>query len=154
MKLGRSRGVREERTEHAQLFSRTLARSGLIGRQKVHFSTFDSKLELQCTRNGPQNHPYCPGSLQDTFIIYSSLSHQPISRKYLAKLKISIIENLQIQNPRFTNRSPDRGPPWNMTPKGTSLNYPRMRKPFWWQSIFMFYVGEYLRYYLDFILKI
>ena len=44
LKLGRSRGVRGERTEHTQLFLRTFAGSGLTGPQKVHFSTFDGKL--------------------------------------------------------------------------------------------------------------
>ena len=67
MKWGRSRGVRDERTEHTQLFCRTLAGSGLTGHQKVHFSTFDGKLESQC-RNEPQNLPFCPGSLQNTFM--------------------------------------------------------------------------------------
>ena len=85
MELGRSGGVRGERTEHTQLFSRTLAGSGLTGRQKVHVSTFDGKLELQCARNGSQNLPFCPGSLQDTFIIYSSISHQHIFQKHAAR---------------------------------------------------------------------
>ena len=53
-------------------------------------------MEFQCTRNGPQNSPFCSGSLQDTFIIYSSISHQHIPR------------NLKIQKPRFTNRSPEK----------------------------------------------
>ena len=48
--MGRSRGVREERTEHTQLFSRTLAGFGLTGHQKVRFSTFDGKLESQCIK--------------------------------------------------------------------------------------------------------
>ena len=74
-KLGRSRGVRGERTDHTKIFRRTLAGIGLTRPQRVHFSTFDGKLELQCTRNGPQNHPFCPGSIQDTFIIISSISH-------------------------------------------------------------------------------
>ena len=34
------------------------------------------KLTSQCTRNGPQNLPFCAGSLQDTFLIYSSIYHQ------------------------------------------------------------------------------
>ena len=40
-----SRGVREERTDHTKLVSRTLAGFGLTWHQKVHFSTFDGKLE-------------------------------------------------------------------------------------------------------------
>ena len=70
MKLGRSRGVREERTNHTKLFSRTLAGSGLTWHQKVHFSTFDGKLESQCTRNCLQNLPFCPGSPHNTFILF------------------------------------------------------------------------------------
>ena len=97
LKLERSRGVREKRTEHTQLFSRTLAGFGLTWHQKVHFSTFYGKLEFQCTRNGPQTPPFWPGSLQDTFIIYSSISHQHIFQKPFAKQKqISRIENLKI----------------------------------------------------------
>jgi len=50
----------------------------LHGMRGVHFSEI---LEFQCTRNCHQNLPFCPGSLQDTFIIYSSISHQHISPK-------------------------------------------------------------------------
>ena len=96
LKLGRSRGVRGKRTEHTKLFSRTLAGFGLTRRQTVHFSTFDGKLESQCTRNGPPNHPFCPGPLQDTFIIYSLISHQHICRTYFANNKLPRIENLKI----------------------------------------------------------
>ena len=32
------------------------------------------KLEFQCTRNGTQNHPFCPGPIQDTFIIFLDIS--------------------------------------------------------------------------------
>ena len=96
LKLARSWGVRGERTEHTKIFSRTLAGFGLTCGQKVHFSTFDGKLDLQCIRNGPQNPPFCPGSLQDTFIIYSSILHQHIFQKYFAKRKRSRIENLKI----------------------------------------------------------
>ena len=39
--------------------------------------------------------PYCPGSIQDTFI-FSSISHQHISQRYFAKTIISIINNLEI----------------------------------------------------------
>ena len=81
LELGRSRGVQGERTDHTKIFPRTLAGSGLTRRQKIYFSTFDGKLELQCARNGSQNLPFCPGSLQDTFIIYSSISHQHIFRR-------------------------------------------------------------------------
>ena len=59
----------------------------------------------------PSKPSICPGSLQDTFIIYSSILHQHISNIILQKKKISIIENLKIQKPRFTNRcQPQRKP--------------------------------------------
>ena len=61
LKLGRSRGVREERTEHTQLFSRTLAGSGLTRRQKVHFSTFDGKLELNVLEMALKTFHIVPG---------------------------------------------------------------------------------------------
>ena len=99
--MWRSRGVREERTEHAQLFSRTLAGIGPTWHQKVHFSIFDGKLEPQCTRNGPQNPPYCPGSIQDTFIIYSSISHQHFS-EYILQIE-EISKNRKYEN--LKNRS-------------------------------------------------
>ena len=35
-------------------------------------------ISMYNTRNGPRNLPFCPGSLRDTFIIYSSISHQHI----------------------------------------------------------------------------
>ena len=66
--MGRSRGVREERTEHTKLFPRTFAGSGLTGHQKVHVSTFDGKMKLQFNRNGLQNPPFCPGSSHNTFV--------------------------------------------------------------------------------------
>ena len=53
-------------------------------------------MEFQCTRNGSRNLPFCPGSLQDTFIIYSSISHQHMFQKYFAKKKHWIVENLEI----------------------------------------------------------
>ena len=43
LKLGGSRGVREERTDHAKLFPRSFTGSGLTEHQKVHVSTFDGK---------------------------------------------------------------------------------------------------------------
>jgi len=50
LKLRRSRGVWWQGMEHKKTFSRTLARFCLTWHQKVNFSTFDGKLELQCTR--------------------------------------------------------------------------------------------------------
>ena len=73
----------------------TMAGFGLTWHQKVHFSTFGGKLKFRCPRNGSQNHPFCPGSIQDTFIIYSSISHQHMFQKYFAK-RNKPIENLKI----------------------------------------------------------
>ena len=95
LKLVRSRGVREERTEHTKTFHRTLAGFGLTWGQKVNFSIFDGKLTFQCPRNCHRNHPFCPGSLQDTFIIYSSILHQHIFRKYVIKIKCVMIKKLE-----------------------------------------------------------
>ena len=66
-------------------------------------SWFSEILEFQCTRNGSQNLPFCPGSLQDTFIIYSSISHQHIFPKIFPgkikteNLKIWKFENLNLK---------------------------------------------------------
>ena len=73
-----SRGVQGDGTDRANTQTQIVTRFGLTWHQKVHFSEI---LEFQCTRNGPQNPPFCPGSLQDTFIIYSSISHQHIFPK-------------------------------------------------------------------------
>ena len=70
---------------YMQIFSRFVG----TWHRKVHFSTFFGKLTFQCTRNCPQNPPFCPGSLQDTFIIYSSISHQHNFRKDFPKKKES-----------------------------------------------------------------
>ena len=59
-------------------------------------TTFSGKLTFQNSRNDIRNLPFCPGSLQDTFIIYSSISHQQIFQKHFAKIKISRIGNLEI----------------------------------------------------------
>ena len=123
MELVRSRGVRGERTDHTKKFRRTLAGFGLTGRQKVHFSTFDGNLESQCTRNGPGNPPFCPGSLQNTFIISSSISHHQIFENDFAKiqnLENRKSESLEIQKPRFTDKCPDFW--WEMDRFGDSWN--------------------------------
>ena len=57
-----ARGIRS----YMQIFSRFR----LTWHRKVNFSTFSGKLTFQSTRNGPQNLPFCPGPLQDTFIIF------------------------------------------------------------------------------------
>ena len=76
-------GVSRRTAPTIRSYLQSFSRFGGTWYQKVHFSTFDGKLTSQCTRNGPQNPPFCPGSLQDTFIIYSSISHQPIFQKNL-----------------------------------------------------------------------
>ena len=125
--MGRSRGVRGERTEHTKTFRRTLAGFGLTWGQKVDFSTFSGKLAFQCTRNGLQKPPFCPGSLQDTFIIYSSILHQHIFRTYLAernKNENLKCEHLKIPKPRFTDRCPDMSD--TSFQKGTVTAFPRV----------------------------
>ena len=66
---------------YMQIFSRF----GLTWHRKVNFSTFSGKLTFQSTRNGPQNLPFCPGSLQDTFIIFprylTNIFFENISKK-------------------------------------------------------------------------
>ena len=96
MELGRSGGVQGDRTDRTKTAQQFVARFGLTWHRKVHFSTFSGKLTFQSNRNGPQNPPFCPGSLRDTFIIHSSISHQHICQQYFAKRKISRIENLEI----------------------------------------------------------
>ena len=90
---------------YIQIFSRF----GLTWHRKVHFSTFSGKLTFQSSRNGLQNPPFCPWSLQDTFIIYSSISHQHILHKYVpgkTNFENRKSENLKFQKPRFTNKCP------------------------------------------------
>ena len=91
---------------YMQIFSRF----GGTRHRKVHFSTFSGKRTFQSSRNGIQNPPYCPGSLQDTFIIYSSISHQHLFRKYFPtnnNLEKRKSENLKFQKPRFANKCPE-----------------------------------------------
>ena len=68
---------------YMQFFSRF----GLTWLRKVNFSTFSGQLTFQSTRNGPQNLPFCPGSLQDTFIIFSryltNIFPKIFSKKYI-----------------------------------------------------------------------
>ena len=71
-------GVSRRTAPTIRSYLQSFSRFGGTWYQKVHFSTFSGKLTFQCTRNGPQNPPFCPGSLQDAFIIYSSISHQHI----------------------------------------------------------------------------
>ena len=94
---------------YMQIFSRF----GLTWHRKVNFSTFSGKLTFQSTRNGLQNLPFCPGPLQDTFIIFSSISHQHVFRKYFSN-----------KNPK--NRKLEiHGCPWMIqgSPYGSKLTF-------------------------------
>ena len=80
--------------------------SNFLSHRKVKSLTFRiyGKFESQCARNGPQNPPFCPGPVQDTFIIYSSISHQHIVRTYFAtkrNLENQKPGNLKIQKVEF-----------------------------------------------------
>ena len=103
LKLGRSRCVRGERTEHTQLFSRTLAGFGLTRRQKVHFSTFAGRLKFQCTRNDTQNHPFCPGPPQNTFIICLRFVNLLLFQSMLYERQSA---RISIYFSRFANKRP------------------------------------------------
>ena len=104
MELGRSGGVQGDRTDRTKTAQQIFARFGLTWHRKVNFSTFSGKLTFQSTRNG----------LQDTFIIYSSISHQHISQNYVQKK--SIIGNLKISKvdpgKLVDSFSPRDGPVW------------------------------------------
>ena len=112
MEFGGLRGFQEDRTDRTVLLAKFQPIWWYMVSVSPLFNIF-GKLTFQSTRNGIQNPPFCPGSLQDTFIIYSSISHQHIS-KIFSKKKIAIIENLEIQKPRFTNRSPERKGPYSL----------------------------------------
>ena len=51
LKLVRSLGVWEDRTDHTIFCSRSFTEFGFTRHQKVNFSTFDGRLEFQCLRN-------------------------------------------------------------------------------------------------------
>jgi hypothetical protein len=89
MAIWQDRSVREN---GAQLYGPrvyNLLSHGIV--KSLTFRVY-GKLEFQCTRNGPQNLPFCPGSIQNTFINFSSISHHQIFQQYVAN-KI----NLEIQ---------------------------------------------------------
>ena len=96
--MGRSRGVREERTDHTKLFSRTLAGFGLTRHQKVHFSTYDGKLELQCTRNGFKTLHFVQGLSRTPLLFIPRyltnmfFEHILQTKRNLENLKISKID--------------------------------------------------------------
>ena len=114
----RSRGVQGDGTDRTKTQAQIFSRFGLTWHQKVHFSGI---LEFQCTRNGPQNLPFCPGSLQDTFIIYSSISHQHIVRKKNPrKKKIGIWVS---ENPGFGSGNPPGGSYFQKTTPNKNNNF-------------------------------
>ena len=102
-------GVSRRTAPTVRSYLQSFSRFGCTWDRKVHFSTFSGKLTFQSSRNGFQYPPYCPGSLQDTFIIYSSISHQHIFQKYCPtkNLENRKSENLKFQKPRFTNKCPE-----------------------------------------------
>ena len=73
---------------YMQIFSRF----GLTWHRKFHFSTFSGKLTFQSTRNGHQNLPFCPGSLQDTFSIFPRCLTN-MFRKYVFPKKTVFLKN-------------------------------------------------------------
>ena len=68
------------------------SRFGLTWHRKVHFSTISGKRTFQSTRNGTQNLPFCPGSLQDNFIMFLDISPTDFSKIFPKRTK-SKIEN-------------------------------------------------------------
>ena len=100
----RSGGVQGDGTDRTKTQTQIFTRFGLTWHQRIHFSDI---LEFQCIRNGPQNLSFCPGSFQDTFIIYSSISHQHIfSKIFPIKMKTGILVS---ENPEFVSGSPPGG---------------------------------------------
>ena len=95
-----------KRTERTQLFSRTLAGFGLTRRQKVNFSTFDGKLESQCTRNGPQTLHFVQG-LSPGHFYYLFLDISPTYFPTIEHLEIWKSENPKIEKLRFTSKFPE-----------------------------------------------
>jgi hypothetical protein len=82
----------------------------LTKQSNLFICMISGKLEFQCARNASQNPPYCPWSIQDTFIIYSSISHQHTFQNYFAEnnnLENQKYGSLKIPKRRFTNKCPD-----------------------------------------------
>ena len=105
-------GVSRRTAPTVRCYLQSFSRFGGTWGQKLHFSTFDGKLTFQCSsRNGPQNNPFCQGSLQDTFIIYSSISHQHIFQKIFPKQKMRIgnLIILNFKNPGSLTSAQNKG---------------------------------------------
>ena len=130
---------RSVRENGAQLYGPRV--SNFLSHRIVKSLTFRiyGKLKFQCTRKVPQNPRFCPGSIQNTFIIFLDIS-PPDFRTYLSKqsnLGNQKYANLEIQKPRFTNKCPVRrrfvislGSVWdqfgvNLSPFGICKTVPR-----------------------------
>ena len=115
--LGVSRVTAPTIRSYMQIFSRF----GLAWHRKVNFSTFSGKLTFQSTRNGPQNLPFCPGPLQDTFIIFPRYLTNMFFENMFNKTKIVKTENRKISqiDPEklddllFPRDGPVLDSPWN-----------------------------------------
>ena len=97
----------------------------LHGIRKSTFQPLTVNWNLNCTRNGSQNPPFCPGSPEHLYY-FSSISHHQISQNDFAQNKISGIENLKtlvlwpmrgLDRDQFGTRSgwgwdPIGGDPW------------------------------------------
>ena len=129
-------GVSRRTAPTIRSYLQSFSRFGGTWNQKVHFSTFSGKLTFQCSKNGLQNPPFCPGSLQDTFIIYSSISHQHIFRKYFPNTKNSRIENLKIWNFKISSL---------LTSALFRFSDLRFSRFYFLENIFEKYVGEISR---------
>ena len=83
---------RNERKNGAQLVGARV--SFFLSHRIVKSLTFmvSSKLKIQCTRNGLRNLPYCPGSIQYTFIFPRNLTTS-FSKNIPQRRAISKIEN-------------------------------------------------------------
>ena len=89
---------RSVRKNGARLYGRRVSK--FLSHRIVKSSTFRmyGKLKFQCSRNGPQNPLFCPGSIQDTFIICPSVSHRHIFQNML-QTKLNKSKNWKIKNP-------------------------------------------------------
>ena len=67
---------------HTCKFSADLVLHGIEKSTFQHFPV-NWHFKVHCTRNGPQNLPFCPGSLQDTFIMFPRYLTNIFFRKYI-----------------------------------------------------------------------
>ena len=67
---------------HASYFCcKIVTEFGHTRHQKVHFLTFDGRLEFQCIRHGPRHPTCCSGSPQNTFVTFSLMFQDHIFPK-------------------------------------------------------------------------